>query len=490
MARNYISKEKGKQLSSSYEIKSSKYPTEKLIKNTYIHTGIYNFTKVAKQQERALPIKEMRDKMLQKFNEEIAKSQTRENEIYNLRKVNGYQELQNSLSLGTLGQKVWDNLNLYTLIDELIAQVTKEGATYTKSNEVAISADKFNQTLQSLFNEKIEYLKKDYDSIYAPLFEDFKTNNFVKTKTKEDVYLETLKEHPLAYFSTLPNYQGFVGEFSTLLDTIAYTNINEDKIITELFKKSGGYENIKIAVPQGKSDISVNSIGLSVKNYKKNEQENYNVSIHSGKSLKETFLNDFSEITNQTNFDLGEVLKSNNYNWSILNYFSYMFANLYTFKTIGGYPTVKSRQSEGNNFIKKDLFSNYSFINDFLKYSTIYWIGEKLLNSYTKVGQNSNPVAFLVLNQKMIPISKILISIRDDLGSVSSELTFINPVSFSPNVLRREKYNVIKQFRKNNQFKTGRNYPDPLLKIGASRGNSIINSVKFGMRLKIDYNAF
>ena len=152
MARNYISKEKGKQLSSSYEIKSSKYPTEKLIKNTYIHTGIYNFTKVANQQERALPTKEMRDKMLQKFNEEIAKSQKRENEIYNLRKVNGYQELQNSLSLGTLGQKVWDNLNLYTLIDELIAQVTKEGATYTKSNQFAIIAVKFNHTLKHLFN--------------------------------------------------------------------------------------------------------------------------------------------------------------------------------------------------------------------------------------------------------------------------------------------------------------------------------------------------
>lgn len=491
MARNYYSKKRIDKATENTLLNKANYPTEKIMKNAYIHTGIYNFLKVAEQQEKALPITLLRDQMLKKFNEEIAKSITRENEIYRLREVNGPNNLQKSLSLSSFGERVWDSLNLYTLIDELVEVVLKDGSATTDEKGTNISADHFNETLQNLFNEKIQTLKKDYDIVYSELFDSFEKEYFVKTKAKEKVYLETLVKSPLAYFSTLSSYQGAVGEFATLLDNLIFTSIDNDQLITELFQKGLNSKNIKVAATQGKSDISVNSIGLSVKNYKINSQENYNVSLHSGKALSGVFGGDFSEIVGEENFNIEKILKENNYTWDIKDYFSYMFANLYTFKNIGGYSTVAARKEKsGQNFIKKDMFSQYSFITDFLKYTTIYWIGEKILKSYSKAGQNTDPVAFLVLNKKMIPVSKILIAIRDDLNTAVPELSFSGNVSFNPNVLRQKKYRVIKQLKKNESKKFSRRYPDALLQIGSTMGKAIINNVKFGIRLKIDYNAF
>lgn len=493
MRAKYYSEERIKDEAGTVKVIESAYPTERLMKNNYVHTGIYNFTKIAKQQEKALPTAELRKRMQDKFNEEIAKSEKRESEIYALRGISDAEELTESLSLSALGEKVWDNLSLYNLTDELIDRVTKEGATYSgKDNKQAISGDKFNSELQLLFNEKIDNLKKDYDELYSPLFDGFKVSNMIKIKEKEDVYLETLTKSPLAYFSNLSNYQGAVGEFATLIDGVAITSVNEDKIVTELFKKGFDSSNIEIVAPQGKADISINSIGLSVKNYKPNESGNYNLSLHSGKSLQETFIQDFAEITDEQNFDLQSILEDNNYNWDILTYFSYMFVNLYAFSTSGGYPNIAARQEgSGQNFVKKDMFSQYSFITDFLKYSTIYWIGEKLLNAYSKDGQNTDPVAFMVLNKKLIPVSKILTAIRDDLGTVSTNLYFTGSTSYNPNVMRRQKYRVIRQLRKTeNRGWQGKQYPDPLLQIGSVVGNSIIKNVKFGLRMQINYNAF
>lgn len=489
MAKTYYSGKEIQQRLKNNNIYSSNYPTQRLMQNNYVHTGIYNFVKIAKQQDKALPISELKNQMLKKFNEEIAKSITRENEIYKLRGITNSVDLQESLALSSLGEKVWDNLNLYNLIDDLIDKVAKENNI--NNTEGKISAEKFNSELQNLFNERIRGLKKDYDEIYSFLFDAFTQNNFIKTKAKEDVYLNTLKEKPLAYFSNLSNYQGAVGEFATLLDSVALNSVDENKIVTELFKDNFNNKNIKVVAPQGKSDISINSIGISVKNYRVNEQNQYNVSLHSGKSLKETFEKDFSEITDEQNFDLQKILQDNNYNWDIKNYFSYMFSNLYAFKNVGGYETVQDRQKGTNAYTKKNLFSQYSFITDFLKFSTLYWIGEKLLQSYSKKNQNTDSVAFLTINKKMIPVSKILIAIRDDLGTAVPELDFSGSVKFNPNVIRQQKYKVIRELKKQerkNWFE--KRYPDQLLQIGSTTGNLIINQVKFGIRLKIDYNAF
>ena len=495
MRARYYSEKRIREEAGNVEIIESAYPTERLMKNNYVHTGIYNFEKIAKPQEKALPTAELRKRMEDKFNEEIAKSISRENKIYALRGVDSPEELAESLSLSAFGEKVWDDLNLRNLIDELIDKAIKEGSTYDgKDNKQAISGEKFNSELQSLFNEKMSNLKKDYDKLYGPLFDGFKINNVIKVKEREDIYLETLKKTPLAYFSNLSNYQGAVGEFATLIDSIAMSSVNENKIVTELFKKGFNSPHIEVVAPQGKSDISINSIGLSVKNYRTEETGVYNLSLHSGKSLQETFIQDFSEITSQQNFDLQSILEENNYNWDILTYFSYMFVNLYAFSTSGGYSNIAARQEKGGqNITKKDknIFSQYTFITDFLKYSTIYWIGEKLLDAYSKDGQNTDPVAFMVLNKKLIPVSKILTAVRDDLGTVSTNIYFTGSTSYNPNVMREQKYRVIRQLKKNEKGNwQGKRYPDPLLQIGSLVGNSIIKNVKFNLRMKIDYNAF
>ena len=194
MAKTYYSGKEIQQRLKNNNIYSSNYPTQRLMQNNYVHTGIYNFVKIAKQQDKALPISELKNQMLKKFNEEIAKSITRENEIYKLRGITNSVDLQESLALSSLGEKVWDNLNLYNLIDDLIDKVVKENNI--SNTEGKISAEKFNSELQNLFNERIRGLKKDYDEIYSSLFDAFTQNNFIKTKAKEDVYLNTLKETP------------------------------------------------------------------------------------------------------------------------------------------------------------------------------------------------------------------------------------------------------------------------------------------------------
>ena len=91
----------------------------------------------------------------------------------------------------------------------------------------------------------------------------------------------------------------------------------------------------------------------------------------------------------------------------------------------------------------------------------------------------------------MIPVSKILIAIRDDLGTAVPELYFSGSVKFNPNVIRQQKYKVIRELKKQERKNwSGKRYPDQLLQIGSTTGNLIINQVKFGIRLKIDYNAF
>ena len=56
--------------------------------------------------------------------------------------------------------------------------------------------------------------------------------------------------------------------------------------------------------------------------------------------------------------------------------------------------------------------------------------------------------------------------------------------------MREEKLRALKQTRKTSGFGGVKKYPDPLLKIGSTIGNAIVDQVKFGVKLKIDLSNF
>lgn len=487
---HYYSQKKIRDAAEKIEIEEG-YPTEKIIKNTYVHTGIYNFNEIAKMQNEKLPVNELKKKMKSVFNQEIEKSIRREQQIYKLLKIKNLNNLENELSLNAFGEEVWDKLNLYSLVEELVSTASERKEFLSLENgDKKLSPADFNKILQGILDKRLSELDEDYNKIYSPLLQGFRKNNAFKVNNSKEVYLSVLEKNPSTFFNNFTSYQGDVGEFATLLNFAINSSISDQVLLTELFGKDFNSDRIKTVVKGGKSDISFKKIGFSVKNYRQQDSGLYNLSLHSGKQLQNAILTDFKEILNYKNFGLRKILQENNYSWNILSYFSYMFANVYALSKVGGYES-KTERTKGNRgkivTIEKN-WDNYPFIKNFIKYSTIYWIGEKILNSLTQKGQNTDPVAFLVINKKIIPMSKILISIRDDLDSAVIDLNFSGNAKFNANVLRQEKYRVIKNLKAKRNRKKG--YPDPLLKIGSAVGKNIVNNVAFKMEMNINLNNF
>lgn len=485
--KNYYTRKDIKANAKNASITIDKNTGQKLIQNVYVHSGLYNFSKVVKDYQYGTGnfISSLSKKLESDFNRQITLAKKREKEIYEMTypSLDNAKAMKQYLTYDSMALEVLNSLNFYTLLDEALANYSE--------NKTSVNISEFQNKFSEIFSAATNEATKKLSSEYANAFNTvggLDIYKYTKACKEKEMTLKEIKKSPSKIFN-ISQMQGDLGEIAALLDQIG-KNTADNVFTTELKKGLLKTKNITIkglGEINAKSDIGVEgktiNFGIQIKNYKDPFSA---IGIHKGNNkLSDLF---GTNVLEQANKDLKlstifKDLKGTPKDFE--RFLQYCIINAQSFKSSGVYLTRSSKKSNNSNsYSTYNAFNKeVSFIMDYVNYLAAYWIGTKVINSE----KNNKSVAFYYLNDQIIPISEILKLVRNGIKNKKYVITpkFSNIKVFTPSVLKQEKWDALKKNGYYSNWDHKKRYPEPLLRIGSAIGKNSLDDITFNIEMKL-----
>lgn len=503
--KNYYSRNTISANSQNANIKIDKGTSITLIRNTYVHSGLYNFKQVVEGYQNATNtfLNGIELAMEKDFKKEIAAAKALEEQIYAAASpdVDSATALQRYLSFDNTAQRVLDSLDIYKFFDQVLNNLppTKDG--YVQVNTIQ---KKISQEISNGLTD----IAKDMDEKYASIFRKyrnlFSAKNFFIAQSSNVIALKKLQDSK-SKFMNISKYQGALGELATLLDQVGKAK-GATEFTTELKKGTGKSGNItlkNLGSVNLKSDIGVSTLdfefGIQSKNY---HDTTSNIGIHSGggksKNNTTTVIKDLFNIPIlqqaatelQINTLFKEVKTTNAQDFE--KFLQYCIVNAQSFKASGVYLKRSDKKPKGKSKISNDyttinIFSKEAaIIQELSNYLATYWIGVKILEGNKNI--KNKRIAFYYLGNKIIPISQILSVIYNQLSTENPVIItkFRGVKVFTPSVLNTEKWEALKKSgNPPKKWNKRKEYPEQLLKMGASIGKASVDNMTFSIEMNV-----
>lgn len=488
--KNYYTKSALEDAASETKVKIDKGTGQRIINNVYVHSGLYNFSRVVKQyrqSEAGSVITKLGSQLRADFKKEINEAKKLEQQIYRATYpgISTPKALEQYLKKDQVAEEVLNSLNIYDVMETVLSSLpeSKDGYVNKKTVQNGISKE---------ISSRLEKITESIDTKYVQAF-DFYSGGldakkyFLALKDKK-VALNQLKNSP-SKFMQISAFQGNLGEFSVLLDQIAKSK-GQTTLVSELRKGFNSSKNISIkgvGELNAKSDIGVESLdfefGIQSKNYKDFSKQ---IGVHDSKTkLNAMFdLGIIQQASEEMN--LNTILKDANLKGKEFEKFlQYCIVNAQTFRSSGVYLKPQDKKSNSTSaYTTYNAFNKeVSFINEYVGYLSSYWLGTKILEGQAKNKRN----AFFYFGNKIVPVSEILETILQEIDKNNFLVTpkFSGVKVFTPSVLKEQKWKVIQDINKTKKWDGERSYPAELLKIGSAIGQASLENITFSVEMKL-----
>lgn len=463
--------------------------SDNLMKNAYVHSNIENFRMVAARGGQRVGADEVIKTLRERFNTLRSDLIQQENAALAVMGLSDPAQIVDAISFGGLAKEIQSELSLYNLFGELLDEVDISKG----KNDGKMTGPQINKTLQSMVNEKLDKMQTgEYTELVGEFRKGMKMPAFEAYKKGKKYILKNVADKPGLYFKNMGQWQGMVQEFSTLAYTLGMDQV--DEVMTEVIPNSikSNNKNVTVVRPGGKADTSIKSksydieVGFSEKFYRTSPNDVYRYTLHSGAEMENFLDRDLQKVLQESGIiDLEDLLESPGVEANIRDYFAYTFVNLYAFSTSGGY-----EGKTANRITTIDSFGQFPFIQEFLNYTTQFWIGTQLLDLYSASNQNQAPVLFMVLQGKVVRVSSILDAIMDEVEKAEVKFATQGKL-FGAQTLRKDKRELLHYLMSSGavQYRYLL-YPQTLVAMGSTVGQHILQSTKFKVKLNINLAQF
>lgn len=445
-----------------------------IINSFYVHSKVRNYYNNKRYVDISSLAKIIDQKLTTDFEKAIKQSEQQEERIYKSLRIDSAREMQDIFDLNIFQTRFNDKFSFYNMLQEAVdTYVSTDGAKTITMNQLRDNLENVANDIRLAYTDMLyEYREriigtKDQsgsDIIIASM--DVSLQRILDSLSgDQEIELSELLKTPGRFIKNISQWQGITGEVQQYIAGLENEYI--DAVIGELTQGIGKKKE--------KTDVSwvVNKrvqVNLSVKNYRppKDTQKFMDISVHDGQKLSE-FIKSIAKINGG-----GKT--------AVINYFTYNLVNILAFTRSGGV------QPGNVNRVDKHSESEFSEYQDFIniiKKTAAYWLGFKTMDKSNR--QSFTQVNFLVINGTIIPMSEILKNLKDELLTGASKMrsSLTNVPQFGPTVLWEDKYQVIQTLSDDYYSQGKRNYPAPLIQVGASVGQMIAEQTKVNVQLSI-----